>query len=304
MDDDAIQSEVYRAIAYEKAAVGFGESPWLSPLFHQASAQIRSTALEQGQVSAEEWDTRKGTALRLSQVQRDTLASSDTEQTEAELDEGAIGSAMPLANATLSGIYGARVGWEARIGEMPDLDARHPGKMMAFLDVQRKIDDGDKLLSERAERLYQGMAEYGMETDDDFARVVQAQYEQFHAIVAADLAEAPLTPLTALDSALGHPHAEVIESHSDPLVARTADAAMKWLYHIGSNRYENESNTFAWDPKTEHLTIEGEVSLTVQRHGEQWQDLGSDVDEPFVQRLESHLQAQSKSKPSQAGQSR
>ena len=44
--------------------------------------------------------------------------------------------------------------------------------------------------------------------------------------------------------------------------------------------------------------------LNVQRQGEQWEDLGSDVNEDFAQRLESHLRAQSRSKPSKAGQSR
>ena len=231
-------------------------------------------------------------------MQGDALAVSDTEQTEAEID--------PRAISTLSGIYGARVGWERRIGEMPDLDARHPAKMMAFLDVQRKIDDGDERLSDRAERLYQGLADQDVELDEDFARVVQLQYEQWHETVKADLEDLPLDPLTAIDSALSQsqPHSEVIDAQANPLVSRTADAAMGWLYHIGSNHYESETNTFDWNPYTEQLTIEGEVSLTVQRNGEQWNDLGSEVNEPFVQRLESHLQSQQKSSFSKAGPSR
>ena len=293
---DEIQDQLYRAIAYEKAAEGLSDSPWLSPILQEASVQIRSSVIEQGALSPDEWDTRKGDALRLSEQQGDAMGSSDTEPTEAEIDEWAI--------ATLSSIYGARVGWETRIGEMPDLDAHNPDQMMAFLDVQRKIEDGDERLSDRAERLYQGLAEQDVEPDEDFARVVQSQYEQWHETVEADPEDMPLDPLTAIDSALSQPHAEVIDTQANPLVSRTADAAMGWLYHIGSNRYESDTNTFDWNPDAQQLTIEGDVSLIVQRHGEQWNDLGSEVDESFVQQLEEHLQSQRKSNFSKVGPAR
>lgn len=293
---DAITPNLNRAIAYEKAADGLAENPWLSPIFREAFVQIRASAIEQGHVSAEEWDQRKGYALRLSQVQADALASSDTEQTEAEID--------PRAIATLASIYGARVGWERRMGPMPDLDALHPEKMMGFLKVQKTIEGDDEGLSDRAERLYQDLVDQGVKPDQEFARVVQAQYEQFQAMSEAGDENASLNLLTALDSSLVQPHAEVLTPQADSLVGRTADTALGWLYHIGSNHYESDANTFDWDPETQQLTIEGEVSLNVQRQGEQWEDLGSDVNEDFAQRLESHLRAQSRSKPSKAGQSR
>ena len=160
--------------------------------------------------------------LQVSEAQGDTVSSSDTTQTEEPIDEWAI--------AALSRIYGGQIGFEKRMGKMPDLDARHPGKMMAFLDVHRKIEGEDDRLSDWAERIHKGLADQGVEPDEDFAREVQAQYDQFQAMAEAEIEEdAPLDPLSTIDAA-SHPHAEVIDSQADLLVSRTANAALGWLY--------------------------------------------------------------------------
>jgi hypothetical protein len=280
-----IQVEVNRAIAFEKAADGFSDSI-LAPVMQDAAQQVRAAMIDQGMPS-EAWEQLRQSAL--DESARVASAQSVSDESGGSRDSASQPQQVTEENVILlSRLYGAQLGWQQRMGAMPDLDAVNLDKLAAFVEVHRQIEDGDDILTQRAQAIYERLNDQGITPDPLALQVFQAQYEQFQS-AQQPTAEAKAIALESESPLESDPNL----TEADRLVSRVSEAALDWLYEIGSNCYEGSHNTFTWTPATRELVIEGEVSVhAVQAHDGQWDNLGSEVNEAFVTSLEVHVRRQ------------